>query len=154
MVAIGFVFGAIAFGDGWHAKGERSTSSANVDSDRRVRAQEALRLIDSQPLLGVGPGRYTIALESVRHDDLLPAHNIVLHEGAEGGVLAGILTGVLLIALAVYVFREGVETTAVFLLPALFLVLDAYPYVFPTGLGVSALWLGVLFTARPQLTDD
>ena len=107
MVAIGFVFGAIAFGDGWHAKGARSTSSANVDSDRRVRAQEALRLIDSQPLLGVGPGRYTIALESVRHDDLLPAHNIVLHEGAEGGVLAGILTALLLIALAVYVFREG-----------------------------------------------
>jgi O-antigen ligase len=149
-VVIGFTFGAVAFGDGWHAKGQASTG-AGVDSDRHVRAQEALRLIDTQPIFGVGPGRYTIALDSVEHAQLLPAHNIVLHEAAEAGVFAGVLTALLLLALLARSWRGGVETTAVFVLPALFLVLDAYPYVFPTGLAVGALWLGMLFSAREHL---
>jgi hypothetical protein len=153
-VAIGFVFGAVAFGNGWHTKGENSTSSSAVDSDRRVRAQEALRLIDSQPILGVGPGRYTIALESVEHSQLLPAHNVVLHEAAEGGVLAGALTALLLVLLAVHAWRDGFDATAVFALPVLFFVLDAYPYVFPTGLAASGIWLGMVFSARRHVRDD
>ncbi|HEY2814059.1 MAG TPA: O-antigen ligase family protein [Acidimicrobiales bacterium] len=151
-VAIGFVVGALSFGDGWHAKGAQ-TAGANADSSRRVRAQEALRLIEKQPAVGVGPGRYTIALESVRHSELLPAHNVVLQEAAEGGILAGVLSGLLLLALTVHAWRSGLETTAVFALPVLFFVLDAYPYVFPSGLAASAVWLGVLLTTPSQLAD-
>jgi O-antigen ligase len=150
VLALGFVFGAVAFGNGWHAKGQASTG-AGADSGRHVRAQEAMRLIDAQPVFGVGPGRYTIALESVQHSDLLPAHNMVLHDAAEAGVLAGVLTTLLLAALALRAWRGGAETTAVFVAPVLFFVLDAYPYVFPTGLAVSALWLAMVFSAREHV---
>jgi len=148
VITIGFVFGALAFGDGWHAKGQAASEGGGLDSDRHLRAEEALRLVRTEPVFGVGPGRYTIALESVQHQVLLPAHNIVLHEAAEGGVLAGALTVLLLLALLVRGWREGVESLTVFALPALFLVLDAYPYVFPAGLATSAIWLGIFFSAR------
>jgi O-antigen ligase len=152
-VTLGFVFGVVAFGDGWHARASSTAGdSAHVDSDRRLRAEEAMRLVEKQPVVGVGPGRYTIAVASVEHADLLPAHNIVLQEAAEGGVLAGFLVLALLVAIAIRARRDGLEATAVFALPALFLVLDAYPYVFPTGLAVSAVWLGMVFTAREHVT--
>jgi O-antigen ligase len=82
---------------------------------------------------------------------LLPAHNIVLHQAAEGGVLAGALTALLLLALVARAWREGIEALTVFALPSIFLVLDAYPYVFPAGLAASAIWLGIFFSARNHI---
>jgi O-antigen ligase len=145
-VAAGFLFGSVAFDSGWKTKGEVSTSTTTVDTGRVERAKEALRLFDRQPIVGVGPGRYVIELESIDHVDSLPAHNVVLHALAEAGIVAAVLTAALLTLLGVRALQTGWATLAVFAVPVLFFLLDAYPYIFPTGLAVTGLWLGLILT--------
>lgn len=143
VVTCGFLIAAVAFGNGWVTRGQNTSTGQNIDSDRTEYARDAFRLTRDHPVLGVGPGRYTIALESVSHKTLLPAHNFVLLEMAEAGVLAGILAAALLVALAVRAVRRDATTAAVFASLVFFYLLDAYPFVFPTGLAISALWLGL-----------
>jgi O-antigen ligase len=151
VAAIAFLAGAVAFGNGWVTRGKDTSTGQNIDRERVDYAREAWRLTRDHPLLGVGPGRYTIALESIPNKSLLPAHNIVLFEGAEGGVLAGILAGLLLIAVAVRAARLGAGSAQVFCALVFFLLLDAYPYTFSTGIAISGLWLGLLeLAAEPQ----
>lgn len=143
VVAIAFLAGAVGLGDGWVTRAQDTSTGRNVDDERGDYALEATRLIRDHPILGVGPGRYTIAVESIPHKSLLPAHNAVLLEAAEAGVVAGALTTALLIALAWRAFRAGPEVSIVFCALVLFFLLDAYPYTFPTGLAASAIWLGL-----------
>ena len=70
------------FGDGWASKSADSVDGRSVDSGRRDRATEAVRLVRREPLVGVGPGRYVIALEDVEHTELRPAHDLPLHVAA------------------------------------------------------------------------
>jgi len=148
-IAVGFLLAAISFGDGWISRGSTTSSGQNLSSSRGDYIRDALRLTRDHPFLGVGPGRYTIALQSVPHKDLLPVHNFPLLEAAEGGVLAGVLAAALLVAIAWRALRRGVMTMVVFSSLALFYVLDAYPVVFATGLAVSAVWLGL-----QEIADD
>ncbi len=143
-VAFGLLVGAVGFGDGWIAKGQTSTDTRSVDTGRRDRLQEAWRLIERDPLVGVGPGRYVEALRSVPHTDLLPAHDLVAQEAAEGGILAGILSAAILAGLAWRSLRRGAWSVAVLAPFGAFLLLDSYPFAFPTGLVVSGCWLGLL----------
>jgi hypothetical protein len=152
VVAGGFLLVAVAFGDGYIARGQ-TTSEGHVSSYRTDRAREAIRMTRAHPVLGVGPGRYTIALESIEHTDLLPAHDAVLQEAAEAGVLAGVLTAALLLAMAVRSVRGGPEMLFVFAALIIFFVIDAYPYTFPTGMATTGLWLGLLeFTPSRHAT--
>jgi hypothetical protein len=148
-IVIGFFLVAVSFGDGWISRGNDTSTGQNLDSNRIDYARDALRLTRDHPFLGVGPGRYTIALQSVPHKDLLPVHDFPLLEAAEGGVLAGVLAAALLVAIAWRALRRGVMAMAVFCSLALFYVLDAYPYVFATGLAISAVWLGL-----QEIADD
>ena len=91
----------------------------------------------------MGPGRYVEALARTERAEYLPAHDLVAHEAAELGVLGGIASFALLALLGFRVLRGGAWTGAVVLPMIPFLLLDAYPYVFATGLATSALWLGL-----------
>jgi O-antigen ligase len=158
VIAVGFIIGAVSFGNGWWTRSQSAQTGQieSVDSGRTERAKEALRLVDAHPVTGVGPGRYVIALETVKHqkDILLPAHNVVLHVAAEAGVVGGLLMAALGLALVVRYARAGAFTMAVFMSLAFFFVLDAYPYVFPSGLALAGLWLGFVESARTEARES
>lgn len=142
-IAGGLLVGGVAFGDGWVAKAEASQGD-DVTSSRTERLSEAMDLVESEPVAGVGPGRYVAAQEAYDRDELLPAHNLVFHEAAELGPIG--LLGVLLLlaALTRRAVRGGVWAVMVAVPMAPFLALDAFPYVFPIGLAASAVWLALI----------
>jgi hypothetical protein len=143
-VVLGLAIGMAGFGDGWVAKSADTTNAGKVDSNRRVRIEESIDLMRSSPAVGIGPGRYVEALGCAHRVECLPAHDLVAQEGAELGVLGYVVSGALLLLLGLRAWRGGSWTFAVVgpVLP--FLVLDAYPYVFATGLALSAIWLGLV----------
>ena len=146
-IAVGLAVGMTGFGDGWASKSAGSVDGSSVDSGRRDRAAEAVRLIREEPLVGVGPGRYVIALEDVEHTELRPAHNLPLHVAAEAGVLAGLAAAVALALLALHCLRLGARCLTVFLPMVPFLLLDDYPYTWAGGLALTGVWLGLLGSA-------
>ena len=143
-ITVGLAVGMTGFGDGWASKSADSVDGSSVDSGRRDRAAEAVRLVRSEPLVGVGPGRYVIALEDVDHTELRPAHDLPLHVSAEAGLFAGVAAAVALALLALHCLRLGARCLTVFLPMVPFLLLDAYPYTWPGGLALSGVWLGLL----------
>jgi len=147
VIALGLLVGGVAFGDGWVARADDSSSTATADSGRRERFSEAIDLIEEQPAAGVGPGRYVTALHEGGQKGPLPAHNVVLHQAAELGLLGGLTTLALLALLAWRTVRAGAWACALTVPLVPFLLLDAYPYVFPVGLALSALWLGIVADA-------
>ena len=152
-IVVGLAIGAASFGDGWMARADVTTGrdpGASADSNRSERLREAWELIESAPITGVGPGRYVEALAETERIEYLPAHNLVAHQAAELGVAGGVLTLALLALLLLRVWRGGAWTAAIVVPMVPFLLLDAYPYVFATGLAASALWLGL---ARSSLTS-
>lgn len=152
-LAVGLLLGGTAFGDGWIARGNQSVAVEGADSGRGDRFAEAGRLVAADPLTGAGPGRYVEALADVDHTDLLPAHDVVLHQAAELGVLGGLATAALLALLAWRAVRAGSWAVAVAAPMLPFLLLDAYPYVFATGLALAALWLALVRHALHPVTD-
>jgi O-antigen ligase len=155
VVAGAFFVGVLAFGNGWFARAESTTapgaSASDIGTGRTERFREALRLVKKEPIFGVGPGRYTIALESVPYGELLPAHDAMLHEAAEAGVVGGVLTAALLLALALDACRAGANTMIVFGSILMFFLVDSYPYVFPAGIAFAGLWLGLQHLASEPL---
>ena len=150
-VLAGLLIGGASFGDGWAAKADTTTNAAAVDSNRRVRIEESIDLMRSSPAVGVGPGRYVAALAETHRAEYLPAHDLVAQQGAELGVLGYGLSAALLGLLALRAWRGGAWTMVVAAPLVPFLLLDAYPYVFATGLALSAIWLGLVRTSlRPE----
>jgi len=144
-VVVGLASSALLFGNGWVAKSEQSVGkgTASAGSDRSVRLQEARELIEANPVLGVGPGRYVDALAETPRKEYLPAHNLIAHQSAELGIVGGVLTIGLLVLFGLRVLKAGAWTLAVVIPMLPFLAFDAYPYVFATGLATTAIWLGL-----------
>ena len=73
------------------ARVAQSSDNAQASAAVSSRAEDwrvAVRMIAAHPLFGVGPGRYP--LEYARYSSATPqshAHNMLLHVGAEGGLL-------------------------------------------------------------------
>lgn len=148
--ALGFAFSAATFGDGWYARYEQSTGT-NASSGRTTLWSDAIDMAADHAVVGVGPGRYTIALSERSYDgQLLPAHNVVLHYAAELGVIGGALVAALAYAVAIAVARRGpiAALPAIGLAP--FFLLDAYPYTFTTGLAITALAAAIATTAEER----
>jgi hypothetical protein len=144
-IVVGLGIGGLAFGTGWLDRGATTAgATGNIDSDRSVRLAEARELIEAEPLVGVGPGRYVDALAATDREELLPAHNLLAHQAAELGLAGGAVTAGLLALLALRVLRGGAWTAALVVPVVPFLLLDAFPYVFATGLAISAVWLGLV----------
>lgn len=151
MVA-GLLVGGLLETNGISAKTSRTVDVDQVDSGRRQRVEEALDLIEEEPVFGVGPGRYVIALADLGKASPLPPHNVVLHTSAEAGIVGGALALATLVAFGLWALRRRspmVLAVAVSLLP--FHLLDSYPHVFPVGLLITGMWLAVLAIA---VADD
>jgi O-antigen ligase len=145
-IVVGLAVGGASFGDGWLAKSEvtiNADGTQNVSSSRGERLREAQELFESRPITGVGPGAYVDALHGQEREEYLPAHNVVAHEAAELGAIGALATLALLGLLGLRILRGGAWTGAVVLPVVPFLVLDAYPYVFATGIALAAVWLGL-----------
>jgi O-antigen ligase len=108
-------------------------------------------LITHHPVLGVGPGRYILALAQqakVETDRTVgvfkPVHNLPLLAAAEGGILAGLAMVAFLLVLGWRALRTGLPTLAVYLALLPFLMLDHFAYTLPQGLVVLGFWVGFL----------
>ncbi|MEO8696700.1 MAG: O-antigen ligase family protein [Acidimicrobiales bacterium] len=138
----------LTMGNGWYSRASSSTNLQSADSGRLDRAREGLDMIRDNPIVGVGPGRYTIVRAENGDVAPLPPHNVVLHAGAEAGVLAGFAVAAIGLLLVLRYLRAPREVTAAFVLIVPYFAFDAYPYIFPAGLFLSALWFGLLERAR------
>lgn len=146
-LAVGVLLGA----NGISAKTSHTVDVADADSGRLRLAEDALDLVGDNPVFGVGPGRYVIALRELEgHGKLLPPHNVVLHEGAEAGVLGGALTLGTVVAFGWWLVRRSptVIAAGISLMPLH--LLDAYPHVFPVGIFITGVWLAVVAVAADE----
>ncbi|MFI5042526.1 MAG: O-antigen ligase family protein [Acidimicrobiales bacterium] len=157
---------AAVWSAGWTNRADQTTSARNgaqLTTERTRLIHEAAAQISAHPATGVGPGRYVIALKDrykVETDPVVkifkPVHNLVLLAGAEGGILALIVMATLFVALAWRSLAAGPIAAGIYLAYLPFCMLDHFPYSFPQGLVVTAIWLGVLDVAarrRPLLRE-
>jgi O-antigen ligase len=147
---IGFGATALVASSGWVGRAEEASARTNLDRGRGELADQAFALIRRHPVLGVGTGRYVLAVEADREVAarstrlLQPVHAVPLLLVAEAGIPG--LLAVLALGIAVLraVVRGGLAGWALLLAYLPFLVLDHFPATFPQGLVVTAGWLGAL----------
>ncbi len=140
----------ILFSSGWSTRAQQSAGSG-ADRGRVTLARHGLELATEHPLTGVGPARYVLALAEPGPPDgeLLPSHNLLVQAAAELGVFGACVVAAACLWYAKRIARRGVLVLGGAWLLVPFVMLDSYAYVFPTGIALSAIWLGLL--EHPQL---
>lgn len=143
----GAALAAVIFAGGWLDRIDQSTTTdVEALSSRRVtHIEQALDVVSSSPLVGVGPGQYAIVLEA-EHNPEIPdtVHFVPLLVAAEDGVVAGLAFVVLMTLLAVRAWRTSPAAFAVVASLAGFMAFDKLTYLHPNGLVMFAIWLGIL----------
>jgi hypothetical protein len=139
---------------GWINRASQSVSAksgSSLTTDRGWLMHEAKLLIGGHPVVGVGPGRYVIALkEKYGHERnrsvsvFKPVHNLPLLLAAEGGLPAGVLMGLLLAGAGWQALRSGRLALALWTVYIPLTLLDHLGYTFPQGLIITGVWLGAL----------
>ncbi len=141
---------AIGYGitrNGWES---RSTSATiTKDAGRPAMYQQAFRLWRSSPIVGVGTGRYNVALLN-RPDltkltnEFLPVHDVPLHLAAETG-LVGLATT---LGFAVLLWRRLRSVGLLLVMPAAaigpFLIFDVFHWAIPTGTLQLGVFVGMI----------
>ncbi len=143
--ALGLVVAGVMFASGWTERVAQSAGSG-ADRGRAALARAGLEMASNEPITGVGPARYVLALDEPGPPDgeLLPAHNLVVHAAAELGIGGAVIVSVIGLWFARRTTRRGLLAGGALWLLTPFFMLDAYTYVFPTGLALTAIWLGML----------
>jgi O-antigen ligase len=132
---------------GW--KGRTENATITNDAGRPALYKQAFALWKSSPIVGVGPGRYNVALLG-RPDltkltnEFLPVHSTPLHLAAETG-----LVGLIAVAgFAVLLWKRIRALGLLMVLPATalapFLVFDVLHWVVPLGTLQLAVFVGML----------
>jgi hypothetical protein len=162
-LCLGIGIPAAAWHGGWLTRANQTTSAsteAALTTDRGALVHQAVTLIRNDPLTGVGPGLYVPALKKTGperhgHAVLKPVHDLPLLVGAEGGVLALLVLVGMYLGVGWRALRAGAIPTALYLVYLPFSILDHFPYSFPQGLVITAVWLGVLdaTTSRMRSPD-
>ncbi len=147
-VAAGALVPALVWSGGWvdRASDSVGTNIDSISSARITRIEESIDLIRDHPLVGVGPGHYTVALEEdvpglTRYDAV---HTVPLLIAAENGLIAGLVILGLLGFLGIRALRDGPAATAVYVGFMPFVLLDKFPYRHPNGIVMLAVWLAIL----------
>lgn len=158
-VAVSILIGGLVAGvvgiDGWAARTTETIQGEDAGGDdtgadvggRISMAIEAIRVVQAQPVLGTGIGRYHPVGTGQQEDEQLIAHNVPLLIAAENGVLAGLIAVMLLGIAGVTVVRAGPLPTAVFIAYLPFLLLDHFPYEDTQGIALTGLWIAAVSTA-------
>ncbi|MBV8980155.1 MAG: O-antigen ligase family protein [Acidimicrobiia bacterium] len=153
-LCIGVAVPALIWNDGWRARTQQSvhaTSASSLTTDRGWLIHEADGLIVDQPIVGVGPGRYVMALKDKFGKEpnktvgvFKPVHNLPLLAAAEGGVPAGLLMTALLLVAGWRGWVAGRTGLALWGVYMPFVLLDHFGYTYPMGLIITGVWLGVI----------
>lgn len=139
--------------DGWISRAQQSvdTTGAGLDaitSSRGALVQNASDVIGSDPIVGVGPGRYALELEArdvvPPGGEVVPVHNVPMLIAAEGGVVTGLVALGGLIWLGWRALRGGPGAAALYVGYVPFLMLDHFPYDSPQGLAMTGAWIGAV----------
>ena len=156
-VALGAGSAGLVASDGWIGRAQETSAGRNLTTGRRELADQAVALMRRHPLLGVGTGRYSLAVEedeavaaqSTRQ--LQPVHAVPLLLVAGGGLLVGVALMLLAVALVRAALRAGLAGWVLLLGYVPFLLLDHFPVTFPQGLVMTAIWLAALqVTSSPE----
>jgi hypothetical protein len=153
-LGIGIAAPAAIWIHGWDDRASETTAASTagqLTTERTHLVHEAVQLLRSDPITGIGPGQYVPALKhhvGVEQDHNLsnfrPVHNVVLLVGAEGGILALVVAAALFALVGWRALRTGPVAVAVYLAYFPFAMLDHFAYSFPQGLVLTGFWLGVL----------
>lgn len=139
--------------DAWIGKAAPVEADTGVDAVTNYRGtftEQAVELMRQEPLAGVGPGLYVIALED-RLDlegEVFPVHAVPLLVAAETGVLAGVLVAAGLVWLGWVAFAAGTVGGVLYLAYLPFHLLDHFPFDNFQGLTMTGLWIGAILAAR------
>jgi hypothetical protein len=157
-VAVGLIVPAALFAGSWgsrvgHSVGGAEESGLNL---RVEQLEQARDMIETDWLIGVGPGLYAVALEDRAELDpsrAYPVYDAPLYITAEDGVVVGGLLILMTAALARQSLRRSTENRVLFLAPMPILIFDHLLYTSPIGLIMLSLWLGGLaaLESRPEL---
>jgi hypothetical protein len=153
-LCIGVAVPAVIWNKGWVERTQQSVRARNESSlttDRGWLIHEADGLIVDHPGVGVGPGRYVIALQEKFGQEpnktvgiFKPVHNLPLLAATEGGIPAGLLMTALLIAAGWRGWVAGRTGLALWSVLIPFVLLDHFAYSFPMGLIIFGMWLGAI----------
>lgn len=154
------LLGAIVLGAGlatlisssaWTVRVTAPAQLANPTSGRLPLLKQGAHLLLSNPIIGVGPGRYAIALQRpsattspAQSAEPLPVHDVPLLAGAEGGFGALAICVVLLIVLAKRAWARGPVTVGMYLAILPYFLLDKLLYSLIQGAVVLGFWVGFL----------
>lgn len=137
----------------WAGRASQSTggTAEGIDTGRVSLMHQAVDLLAKHPLTGVGPGRYSFAVQAdpqvFKLDSrgfVLPVHDVPLLVAAEGGLLAVLALLAIAFAIGWQTRRAGVAGVVVLVSLVPFLLLDHLNWTFPQGLVLLALWLGAV----------
>lgn len=151
----GLLSGAVA-AEGWAARTTETVvgdgpggDDEGADVGGRINlAIQALRVVEQQPLVGTGIGRYlTVARDQQGDQVQLVAHNVPLLIAAENGVVAGVLASALLAILGISAVRAGSLAIAAYVTHLPFILLDHFPYEDTQGIAITGLWVAAVLAA-------
>jgi O-Antigen ligase len=147
VIAAGSAIGYGITRNGWET---RSTSATiTKDAGRPAMYKQAFGLWKSSPVVGVGTGRYNVALLGEPTlikltNEFLPVHNVPLHLAAETGILG--LGTVLGFALLLWKRLRSLGLLVVMPAAAIapFIIFDVFHWVIPTGILQLGVFVGML----------
>jgi len=124
------------------------------NQERLKNWEEALAIIQNQPLTGAGLGNYSLAvLPSAEYRDPIYAHNLYLDIAAETGIFNGIIFVALLLS-SIYAFAKKAKADIFYLGGILGLIVFAIHSIFETGLySVQVLPVLVIIIALSATTQ-
>jgi len=160
LLVFGLVAGAVALGAAWNIGGWLNRATSTVGSDpttlRGSLNDQAFGLLRQDPVLGVGPGNYVLALRE--RPDLValnpqtprPVHNTPLLLVVEGGLFVGPALALCVLAIGWQALRAGPVGWVLVGAFAPFLLFDHLAWSFPQGLVLTGLWMGLLDLAAKE----
>ncbi len=144
----------VSLGEGWQWKGERSASSdaAVASSGRADQIRVGLAVAEKWPLLGIGPGNFTVMrethpeLDRVSTDAQIP-HSMPVLVAVEAGIPA---LALLVLAVAATLWRRPRRALVVLMAMSGYLAGDLMHWY--TGFGVMqvGIWFGFLLVTRDE----
>ncbi len=152
---VGLAGSMVASKAAWSNRATVQTQGQSVNdmsSARGDRMGEALGVYRLNPVLGVGPGRYVIALASrpeLLHsspEDALPAHNAALLLLAEGGIPTALALLVVAAVLGRRIVTLGADGIILASAVFPFLMLDIVFVSLPSGLFLLGVWGALVST--------
>jgi len=144
--AAGVLVPALIFSAGWVARiDDSATTDFDDNSSARITlVEQSFVLMGEAPIVGVGPGRYALAMEAGEYEIPQIVHVVPALIAAEDGIYAGLISLALFLIIGWRALRTSPAATAVFLGLVVWMVFDKYTYEFPSGIIMFGIWLATL----------